>query len=100
MSKTDIDWTSLTKEEIKEFEKHISKAKKRIANAHKNQFLSDVVKLSVDRGVRWSEAKALMSSYVPSNDAEAKKLGFKCKRVDENNVTHYYARKVKKSVEI
>ena len=100
MSRPDIDWTSLTKEEIKEFEKNLSKAKKHIANAPKHEFLNDVVKLIIDKGIRWSEAKALMSSYVPSNDTEAKKLGFKCKRVDENNVTRYYARKVKNSVEI
>lgn len=100
MDINDIDWKSLTPDQIKIIEKNIDKAKNHIKNSHKNEFLSNVVGLAIDKSVKWTEAQALMKDYVPKSDVEAKKLGFKYKKVDESNVTRYFGRRVKNSIEI
>lgn len=85
-----IDVKTLGPAERKKLLEDLRKAEEEEKFAYKQEFLGDVTKLAAEKGVRWSEARTLISNYNPANDSEAKRLGFTHKRGNK-----YYSRDVK-----
>ena len=97
MTIDDIDWEALTQEDVDKFDAKLKRVKERLASAPKDTFVQQVIEAAIENGIRWSEAAALISSYQPRNDKEAKKLGYKFKGKDKDSKTVYYVRKLKGS---
>jgi ribosomal protein L34 len=95
MTTENIDWDTVTPEDANKIEAKLQAVRERFASAHKDAFLQQVIKASIENGIRWSEASALISSYQPKNDKEAKKLGYKYKGKDKESKDVYYVRKLK-----
>ncbi|WP_370276600.1 hypothetical protein [Roseovarius indicus] len=75
-----VDVKKLSPEERKQLLEDIRKAEEEEKNAYKQEFVNDVTALAMEKGIRWSEARSLIGNYTPSNDTEAKKLGFTHKK--------------------
>lgn len=95
MTITQIDWQTATAKDLEKIDAQLRAARERIASAHKEEFLQQVIEAAIDKGIRWSEAASIIASYQPKNDTEAKKLGYKFKGKDKNSNTVYYVRKLK-----
>jgi ribosomal protein L34 len=91
----EIDVRKLSPEARRKLAEDIQKADEEERQAYKHEFVQMVVEAAVEKGVRWSEAAALISSYQPKNDKEAKKLGYKYKGKDKESKDVYYVRKLK-----
>jgi len=85
-----IDVKALGPAERKKLMEDLRKAEEEEKTAYKQEFLADVTKLAVEKGVKWSEARTLIDNFTPANDSEAKKLGFTHKKGNK-----YYFRDVK-----
>ena len=85
-----VDVKKLSSEERKQLLEDIRKAEEEEKNAYKKEFVNDVAAIAMEKGIRWSEARSLIGNYLPSNDTEAKKLGFTHKRDGK-----YFHRQVK-----
>ncbi len=85
-----VDVKKLTPEERKQLLEDIRKAEEEEKSAYKQEFVNDVAAIAKEKGIRWSEARSLIVNYTPSNDTEAKKLGFTHKKDGK-----YFHRQVK-----
>lgn len=84
-----VDVKKLTSEEREKLLEEIRKAEQEEKNAYKKEFVNDVAAIAAEKGLKWSEARALIGNYTPGNDTEAKKLGFTYKKGGK-----YYHRRV------
>lgn len=85
-----IDVKQLTPEERAKLLDDIRKAEEEEKTAYKRKFVKDVAALAMKNNLKWSQARALIMTYAPETDAEAKKLGFSYKKGKK-----YYHRQVK-----
>lgn len=95
------DVKNMSAKEREKLKKAIEDAEEAEKNAYKKEFVADVVKTAIDKGIKWSEALTLFSDHKPESDAEAKKLGYTQKKTtvektDEGSKTivKYYFRQV------
>jgi len=89
-----IDVKSLSPDERQKLIEEIRRAEKEEKEAYKHEFVKAVVETAIERGVKWSEALALLKAYTPDTDATAKKLGYRFKGKDDRGNTVYYVRKM------
>jgi hypothetical protein len=89
-----INVKSLSKDERRKLIEEIQKAEQEEKEAYKKEFVNAVVETAIQRGVKWSEALALLNAYSPDNDTIARKLGYKYKAKNKDNKTTYYMRKM------
>ncbi|MFC6637784.1 hypothetical protein GV827_05900 [Sulfitobacter sp. JBTF-M27] len=97
---TVVDVKALSPAEREKLKKEILRVEEEEKNAYKTEFVDNVVKLAIDKGVRWSEAVALLQDYKPDTDAKAKKMGFGFKGKNKEGKTVYYVRKMKGATEL
>ncbi len=90
-----VDVKSMSPEERAKLLEDIRKAEEEEKNAYKKEFVKDVAEIAKEKGIKWSQARALINSYSPANDSEAKKLGFTHKKDGK-----YYHRQVKGATQL
>jgi ribosomal protein L34 len=95
-----IDVKSLSRTERDKLRKDLDAVEQEEKEAYKREFVDEVVNAAISKGVKWSEALALLGDYVPESDARARKLGFKFKGKSKEDKTVYYIRKMKGASEL